>query len=300
MRAKSEERGGKREEGRARRVWRLALGAWCLCALAAGAATPNVDLGAHTFVGLLKESGNRVVGASAGATVKLVSSSGRVLAKAKVSDATATGYNFVLPVPLSLNGSEDTAKAGEKLNCVVETPEGKSIATGQLTVGEPADVTSGVNLLMVDEQRFTNQKTGETVGVPSAYLDEISPWLEFYGIKYDPWDDPDHDGVCNYLEYLAGTDAFDGTHKLRITGFRASAELHEISFEYVGGHLYGVAATPDLTKPAWTQRKVRPTPDGEEQAAVLPSAEQDDVGETTIYVVPASDKPCEFFKLEPR
>ena len=300
MRARSEEGRGKREEGRGKRVWRLALGAWCLCALAAGAATPNVDLGAHTFVGLLKESGNRVVGASAGATVKLVSSSGRVLAKAKVSDATATGYNFVLPVPLSLNGSEDTAKAGEKLNCVVETPEGKSIATGQLTVGGPADVTSGVNLLMVDEERFTNPKTGETVGVPSAYLDEISPWLEFKGVKYDPWGDFDGDGFSNYAEYLAGTDAFDDTHRLSITGFRASAELHEISFEYVGGHLYGVAATPDLTKPAWTTRKVRPTPDGEEQAAVLSSAEPDDVGETTIYVVPASDKPCEFFKLEPR
>ena len=182
------------------------LGAWCLCALGAGAATPNVDLGAHT----------------------------------------------------------------------------------------------GVTLQMVDEERFTNPKTGETVGVPSAYLEEISPWLEFKGVKYDPWGDFDGDGASNYAEYLAGTDAFDETHKLRITGFRASAELHEISFEYVGGHLYGVAATPDLTKPAWTQRKVRPTPDGEEQAAVLPSAEPDDVGETTIYVVPASDKPSEFFKLEPR
>ena len=90
MKAKSEERGARREERGARRAWCLALGAWCLCALGAVAATPNVDLGAHTFVGLLKESGNRVVGASAGATVRLVSSSGRVLAKAKVSDATAT------------------------------------------------------------------------------------------------------------------------------------------------------------------------------------------------------------------
>lgn len=274
------------------------LGAFA--AAAAGAATPNVDLGAHTFVGLLKESGNRVVGATAGATVRLVSSSGRVLAKAKVSDATATGYNFVLPVQMSLNGGEDTAKKGEKLNCVVETSEGKSIATGQLTVGEPADVTSGVNLLMVDEVRFTNPKTGETVGVPSAYLDEISPWLEFYGVKYDPWGDFDRDGFSNYAEYLAGTDAFDDTHKLSITGFRASAELHEISFEYVGGHLYGVKATSDLTKPEWLSRKARPAPDNEEQAAVLPSAEPDDVGETTIYVVPASDKPSEFFKLEPR
>ena len=290
----------RREERGARRAWCLALGAWCLCALGAGAATPNVDLGAHTFVGLLKESGNRVVGASAGATVKLVSSSGRVLAKSKVSDATATGYNFVLPVPLSLNGSEDTAKAGEKLNCVVETAEGKSIDTGQLTVGQPADVTSGVNLLMVDEVRFTNPKTGETVGVSSAYLDKISPWLKFKGVEYDPWGDYDGDGVSNYAEYLAETDAFDETSKLRITGFRVTAELLEISFEYVGGHLYGVAATPDLAKPAWTQRKVRPTPDGEEQAAVLPSAEPDDVGETTIYVVPASDKPSEFFKLVPR
>ena len=59
-------------------------------------------------------------------------------------------------------------------------------------------------------------------------------------------------------------------------------------------------ATPDLTKPAWMTRKVRPTSDGAEQAAVLPSPEPDDVGETTIYVVPASDRPCEFFKLDPK
>ena len=233
----------RREDRGARRAWCLALGAWCLCALGAGAATPNVDLGAHTFVGLLKESGNRVV----------------------------------------------------------ETPEGKSIATGQLTVGGPADVTSGVTLLMVDEERFTNPKTGETVGVPRAYLEEISPWLEFKDVTYDPWGDFDKDGVSNYSEYLAGTDPFDETHKLTISKFEPNVNgLHKITFEYVGGHLYGVAATPDLTKPAWTQRKILPTPDGVEQAAVLPSAEPDDVGITTIYVVPASDKPSEFFKLEPR
>lgn len=155
-----------------------------------------------------------------------------------------------------------------------------------------------VGLQKVDEERFTNPNTGETVGVPSAYIDEISPWLEFYGIKYDPWGDFDNDGVINYFEYLAGTDPFDATHVLRITGFRSSAKLHEITFEYVGGHLYGVKATSNLAKPEWTPRKIRPTPDADEQMAVLPSSEPDDVGEATIYV-PVSGEPCEFFMIVP-
>ena len=73
---------------------------------------------------------------------------------------------------------------------------------------------------------------------------------------------------------------------------------HAISFEYVGGHIYGVATTRSLTKPQWAAQPVRKTETDADRAQVMPSADEEDVGETTIYVVPAEGATSQFFKLE--
>jgi hypothetical protein len=125
--------------------------------------------------------------------------------------------------------------------------------------------------------------------------------MEAYDIEgdYDPFADYDHDGASNYAEYRAGTNPFDPTDKLAITSYAAPQNApHALSFEYVGGHLYGVATTRSLTNPEWTTQPVKNSEADAEQAQVMPSADEEDVGMTTIYVVPAEGATSQFFKLE--
>ena len=82
--------------------------------------------------------------------------------------------------------------------------------------------------------------------------DTIAAMLEDEGIEgedYDPFADYDHDGVSNYNEYRAGTDPFNPDDKLEIKAYAGAQNmLNSLSFEYVGGHIYGVETTLSLTK----------------------------------------------------
>ena len=125
--------------------------------------------------------------------------------------------------------------------------------------------------------------------------------MEAYEIEgdYDPFADYDKDGASNYAEYRAGTNPFDATDKLAITAYSAPQNApHAISFEYAGGHVYGVATTLSLTNPQWATQKVKKTETDAEREQVMPSADEDDVGVATIYVVPAEGAKSQFFKVE--
>ena len=235
---------------------------------------------------------------AAAVTVQAVSTNGSVIASTKVADPTADGCNFLLQIPLSSKATESTAAVGDKLNCVLIQGAGLSLAAEQLNVGD-ANTVSNVCLAFVNMTNYT--KDGETVGVPVEYTDAIAPWMEAYEIEgdYDPFADYDHDGASNYAEYRAGTNPFDPTDKLAITSYAAPQNApHALSFEYVGGHLYGVATTRSLTNPEWTTQPVKNSETDAEQALVMPSADEEDVGMTTIYVVPAEGATSQFFKLE--
>ena len=93
---------------------------------------------------------------------------------------------------------------------------------------------------------------------------------------------------------------FDDSDRLRITAFSISRTrgTAALSFEYVGGHVYGVNTTTNLTNPTWLSQKIRTSETGEEFALVAPSADLDDVGTNTIYMTPAMDAPQGFFWLE--
>ena len=143
--------------------------------------------------------------------------------------------------------------------------------------------------------------TGTTASVPAEYVDTIAPWMEAYEIEgdYDPFADYDNDGASNYDEYRAGTNPFDDTDRLAITAYTAPQNaLHTLSFEYAGGHVYGVETTLSLTNPEWAAQKVKKTETDSEHEQVMPSADEDDVGVATIYVVPAEGAKSQFFKLE--
>ena len=280
------------------------LAALVLLAVATSATLPavaaNFPLGTHLIKGTLKDWQNKVLTSSAAVTIQAVATNGTVLASTKVANPTVDGYNFLLQIPLSTIATDTTAAIGDTLNCVVVQESGLSLAATPLAVGE-ANAVSTVSLEFVNMKSYTKDGAAAPVFVPAEYVDTIAAWMEAYEIEgeYDPFADYDHDGKSNYDEYRAGTNPFDETDKLTITAYATpSAAPHAISFEYVGGHVYGVSTTRSLTNPEWAAQPVKKSEADAEHEQVMPSADEDDVGEATIFVVPAEGATSQFFKLE--
>ena len=266
---------------------------------AASAATAaNFPVGTHLIKGTLKDWQNKVLTSSAAVTVQAVSTNGSVIASTKVADPSADGYNFLLQIPLSSKATDSTAAVGDTLNCVIVQGTELSLAADPIPVGD-ANTVSDVCLAFVNTKSYA--KDGTTVHVAQEYIDAIGAWMEALEIEgeYDPFADYDQDGASNYAEYRAGTNPFDASDKLAITAYAAPQNApHAISFEYVGGHVYGIATTLSLTNPKWAAQPVKKSETDAEQAQVMPSADEEDVGMTTIYVVPAEGATSQFFKLE--
>jgi len=265
------------------------------------AVAANFPVGTHLIKGTLKDWQNKVLTSSAAVTIQAVATNGTVIASAKVANPTADGYNFLLQIPLSSAATDSTAAVGDTLNCVLVQDSGLSLAPDPLAVGE-ANAVSTVSLAYVNMKNYTSTDgTGTTASVPAEYVETIAAWMEAYEIEgdYDPFADYDNDGASNYAEYRAGTNPFDATDKLAITAYSAPQNApHAISFEYAGGHVYGVATTLSLTNPQWATQKVKKTETDAEREQVMPSADEDDVGVATIYVVPAEGAKSQFFKVE--
>ena len=266
---------------------------------AASAATAaNFPVGTHLIKGTLKDWQNKVLTSSAAVTVQAVSTNGSVIASTKVADPSADGYNFLLQIPLSSKATDSTAAVGDTLNCVIVQGTELSLAADPIPVGD-ANTVSDVCLAFVNTKSYT--KDGTTVHVAQEYIDAIGAWMEALEIEgeYDPFADYDQDGASNYAEYRAGTNPFDASDKLAITAYAAPQNApHAISFEYVGGHVYGIATTLSLTNPKWAAQPVKKSETDAEQAQVMPSADEEDVGVATIYVVPAEGATSQFFKVE--
>ena len=265
------------------------------------AVAANFPVGTHLIKGTLKDWQNKVLTSSADVTIQAVATNGTVIASTKVADPSADGYNFLLQIPLSTTATDSTAAVGDNLNCVLVQASGLSLAATPFEVGQANAVSTHVLALVNTKSYTATNGTDKTVSVASEYVDTIAAWMEAYGVagSYDPFDDYDHDGATNYAEYLAGTNPFDASDKLAITGYAAlQAAPHAISFEYVGGHVYGVATTLSLTNPAWAVQPVKKSETDAEHEQVMPSANEEDMGVTTIYVVPAEGATSQFFKLE--
>jgi hypothetical protein len=267
---------------------------------ASAIAAVNFPVGTHLVKGTLKDWQNNVLTSSAAVTIQAVATNGTVLASTPVDNPSADGYNFVLQIPLSTTATDSTAAVGDQLNCVLIQETGLALAASPITVGN-ANAVSSLVLEFVNMQSYTNS-AGATVNVPAEYVDTIAAMLEDEGIEgdnYDPFADYDHDGVSNYNEYRAGTDPFNPDDKLEVKAYTASQSApHAISFEYVGGHIYGVETTLSLTNPQWALQKVKKTETDSEHEQIMPSDDEEDVGLATIYVVPAEGATSQFFKLE--
>ena len=261
----------------------------------------NFPIGTHLIKGTLKDWQNKVLTSSAAVTIQAVATNGTVIASTKVANPSEDGYNFLLQIPLSSTATDSTAAVGDTMNCVLVQDSGLSLAVDPITVGD-ANAVSTVCLALIDTKSYTaTNGTDKTVNVAQEYVDTIAPWMEAYEIEgdYDPFADYDNDGASNYDEYRAGTNPFDDTDRLAITAYTApQTALHTLSFEYAGGHVYGVETTLSLTNPEWALQKVKKTETDSEHEQIMPSADEEDVGLATIYVVPAEGATSQFFKLE--
>jgi len=278
------------------------VAAFAAMTAAGAAAAANFPIGTHLVKGTLKDWQNKVLTSSAAVTIQAVATNGTVIASTKVANPTEDGYNFLLQIPLSSTATDSTAAVGDELNCVLKQGSELSLAVSPIKAGE-ANAVSTVALAYVNMKDYTSTNgTGTTASVPAEYVDTIAAWMEAYEIEgdYDPFADYDNDGASNYDEYRAGTNPFDEKDKLEIKGYDASQNsLHAISFEYVGGHVYGVATTLSLANnPQWAVQPVRKTKTDTEHEQVMPSDVEDKVDVTTIYVVPAEGATSQFFKLE--
>lgn len=275
------------------------VAAFAAMTVAGAAVAANFPVGTHLVKGTLKDWQNKVLTSSSAVTVQAVATNGTVIASTKVANPTEDGYNFLLQIPLSSTATDSTAAVGDDLNCVLKQGSELSLAVSPIKVGE-ANMVSKAALAYVNMKNYTSAD-GTTASVPAEYVETIAAWMEDEEIEgdYDPFADYDNDGVSNYDEYRAGTDPFDDTDKLAITDYTAPQNaLHTIKFEYVGGHVYGVATTLSLVNPEWAVQKVKKTETDAEREQVMPSADEDDVGVATIYVVPAEGATSQFFKLE--
>ena len=268
-----------------------------LLAFAAAAATPNAPLGTYIVSGAVKDGDNKVLAGDSGTIVRAVDAKGKVVAEKTVGAADSAGRNFLLEVPVTAQATDGSVVVGDELSIVFVKGGETLVAAEKVRVTGVADVNvSDYQFLPVTE--FTkNDGSGETVKIPTEYLEIVESWLD--GRKYDPWGDDDGDGQSNYQEYLAETSPFDASDVLKVRKFEPGGAGHRITFEYVGGHAYGVAVTPSLVKPSWATAGVKQEPNGTPGERVMPPPNvENGVGLTTIYVVPTEGAKQEFFKLE--
>ena len=268
---------------------------------ALNAVAANFPVGTHLVKGTLKDWQNKVLTSSAAVTIQAVATNGTVIASTKVANPSEDGYNFLLQIPLSSTATDSTAAIGDRLNCVLVQDSGLSLAVDPITVGD-ANAVSTVCLALIDTKSYTaTNGTDKTVNVAQEYVDTIAAWMEAYEIEgeYDPFADYDNDGATNYDEYRAGTNPFDPSDKLAILDYTAPQNaMHTIMFEYAGGRIYGVSTTLSLTNPQWATQPVKKSETDVEHGQVMFSSDEDEVGSTTIYVVPAEGAKSQFFKLE--
>ena len=270
-----------------------------LLALAATAAAPNNPIGTYIVSGAVKDGDNKVLTGDSGTLVRAVTANGKVVAEATVGAADATGRNFLLEVPVATRATDKTAVVGDELSIVFVKGGETLVAAEKVRVTGVCEANASDYVFLPVTEFTKGDGSGETVRIPTEYLETVEPWLD--GRKYDPWGDDDGDGQSNYEEFLAETHPFDASDVLRVRKFAPGGAGHQITFEYVGGHVYGVAVTPSLVKPSWAKAAVKLEPNGTPGERVLPPLNvENGVGVTTIYVVPTEGAKQEFFKLEAR
>lgn len=262
----------------------------------------NFPLGTYVYRGSVMNYRHEVYSSGNGLTVEAVATNGTVLASCRVTDPVSSGVNYVLEVPVSSQASAKSAAIGDELTCVVRSDGGQtSVSTKAMPPVAAANAITNMNLMGSSSTAFPYGPEGGSVLVSDDYLAGLAPWMQAYGKDaYDPAADWDGDGASNYSEYLAGTNPFDPSDRLRILDYKVPVNAPQLlTFEYAGGHLYAIDSSPSLTNKAWKATSFRTDPAAKSgQTTVWFGGSEDvDVGTATIYLAPAADSPSMFYTI---
>ena len=282
-----------------------AMAAAFVAAFAASAAlAANFPLGTYVYTGSVLNYRHEAIDSTEGVTIQAVARNGAVLASSRVTDPVAgSGANFVLEVPVSSEASAKSAAVGDELSLVLISSGGATnVSTRAIPPVAAANAITNLTVVSASAKEFPYSSGGEsgTVLVAEDYLAGIAPFMAAEGrTEYDPAADWDGDGISNYGEYKAGTNPFDPSDRLRITAFSPDKDAMVLSFEYAGGHIYAVDSSVSLTNRNWT---ATPFSHGAKDAAKqntfwMSGNEYENMGETTIYLAPASSSPSMFYTI---
>ena len=288
----------------------LRAAAMAVCVLLAGkagaaTATNNFPLGTFVYVGSVLDHRHEVRTSADQLVIEAVAADGTVLASCRVTDpVVSSGVNYVLEVPVATLSSSRSAAIGDELRCVVRSESGATaISTTPLPAVTAANDIAHVNVVGARTTVFSAED-GSTASVSDDYLAGLAPYMQMKGCdSYDPWADWDGDGASNFAEYAAGTNPFDETDFLHIISSGIVSAKTEpmlyLEFEYAGGHLYTLGATPELAGSAWTTEpfgvgSADATP---QRSLTLAGDEATGIGTATIYLVPATDSPVAFYRI---
>jgi len=197
-----------------------------------------------------------------------------------------TAANYSVAVPMSNMDVPAAAKAGDSLKIEIDTGSTTYTDTNLNVSAASPGRTLKLNLRAA---ACTNDK-----GVADQYLNDIRYDLEDMGLSvsdYDPNADYDGDGVSNYMEYLAGTDAFDPADAgLKILSWRpvdGNPDVMEATFLPSRGRAYSAerAATEGIGALSFEHRthQVVPTPGAPAKNYLITGDEDPEVRAVYLY-----------------
>lgn len=253
----------------------------------------NFPIGTYTVQGSARNYNYELLDENSGITLQLVATNGAIVAESAVFKPNSANYNFRLVVPMSTAPSKKAVQYGDKLNIVAKLD-------GTVVQASLSSIEVGAaNSASVIDLAFATYSTPEQL-VPDEYIEEYVAYIianeKVTKGEYDPHADWDDDGFNNYSEYVAGTNPIDKSDKLKITAINFEAEDSKeylaLSFEYVGGRIYGVKAATELG--GSVKLKTFSPEKGSSESKTWVSS-TGDYGEKTIFMVPVAESPDKEF-----
>jgi hypothetical protein len=190
-----------------------------------------------------------------------------------------TGHNYNL---VNLLASDTNAHVWS------QDVTGSTLISGGITVGLTASGTSGGQaqyLKLIDTTQSTAGQVNDYANPDTDGDGMPNTWETAHGLNpqvANPNADSDHDGVSDYLEYIAGTDPANASSCLKVNNIVATSGTDiALTWASVPGVDYQVKASGDLS--SWN---------------ALPPAVTADGSQTAVHISISGTTPKEFFRVE--